>query len=97
MSESHARYHSIALESDYQPGTYKLKFSTMPGMSTSVGDLQMGDLTRLANVLAGQKLLPDGMALVAFDPSDAISVIQALRDVVGPDVLRIVANAELVR
>ena len=99
MSETTARYHSITLEPDdmAKDGTCRLKFSTMPGMSTSIGDLHAGDLDALAHVLSGSSLLPDGLAVVAFDPADAISIVRALRDVIAPDVLRIVASAELAR
>jgi hypothetical protein len=99
MSESDGRYHSITLEPDdmAKDGTHRLKFSTMPGMSMTVGDLHSGDLGALAHILAGNSLLPDGMALVAFDPADAVSIIRALRDAVTADVLRVVAHAELTR
>jgi hypothetical protein len=48
-----ARYHSITLELDpmASDGTYQLKFSTTPGMSTSITELRMGDLDALAGVL----------------------------------------------
>ena len=39
---SNTRYHSISLEPDDRPGTYRLAFSTMPGMSTSITDLRNG-------------------------------------------------------
>ena len=48
---SNTRYHSISLEPDDRPGTYRLAFSTMPGMSTSITDLRMGDLDALARIL----------------------------------------------
>ena len=50
---SYARYHSIALVLDPMgpANTYKLQFSTMPGMSTSITDLRMGDLDALARIL----------------------------------------------
>lgn len=46
------RYHSISLEPDDigRPGTFKLTFSTMPGMSTAVGELYEGDLDALARI-----------------------------------------------
>jgi hypothetical protein len=57
-----ARYHSIALEPDPmgQPGTYMLKFSTMPGMSTSITDLRNGDLDALAGILHDRAILGEG-------------------------------------
>ena len=50
---SYARYHSISLQLDPMgpADTYVLQFSTMPGMSTSITDLRMGDLDALARVL----------------------------------------------
>ena len=36
-------------------------------------------------------------AEVRFDPEDPVSIIRALREVVSRDVLRVVANAELLR
>jgi hypothetical protein len=50
---TNTRYHSIALEPDDmgRPREYTLKFSTMPGMSTSVGELRDGDLDALADIL----------------------------------------------
>jgi hypothetical protein len=58
-----ARYYSISLELDPmgQPGTYKLTFSTMPGMSTSITELRMGDLDALARILGDRN---DGLAVV---------------------------------
>ena len=52
-----ARYYSITLERDWteRPGTYQLKFSTGPGMSTVVGDLRMGDLDALAGIIADRE------------------------------------------
>lgn len=99
MNETDARYHSITLEPDdmAKDGACRLKFSTMPGMSMSVGELHAGDLDALVHVLSGSSLLPDGLTVVAFDPSDAISIIRALRDAVSPQTLRIVASAELAR
>ena len=48
-----ARYHSITLQPDSEgkPGTYQLRFSTMPGMSVSITDLHEGDLDTLALLL----------------------------------------------
>ena len=50
---SYARYHSISLQLDPMgpAGTYKLQFSTMPGMSTSITELRMGDLDALTRIL----------------------------------------------
>lgn len=49
-----ARYYGITLEPDRDgaAGTYQLKFSTMPGMSTSITELRMGDLDALAGILS---------------------------------------------
>jgi hypothetical protein len=41
--------------------------------------------------------LAAGEVHVTFDPSDAVSVIRALREVIGPETLRVVAHAELTR
>lgn len=57
-----ARYHSIALVPDDtgKAATYKLRFSTMPGMSTEITELNMGDLDALARVLAGRNRAANG-------------------------------------
>lgn len=57
-----ARYHSIILQPDAMspPGTYTLKFSTMPGMSTSITELRMGDLDALAAILNDRASAADG-------------------------------------
>lgn len=41
--------------------------------------------------------VPHGRVSVSFDPGDPVSIIRALRDVVGADTLRVVAHAELTR
>jgi hypothetical protein len=39
------RYYNIELVRDSDsPGEFMLKFSTVPGMSTTVGELKLGDL-----------------------------------------------------
>lgn len=65
-----ARYYSITLQPDaYAPqGTYTLKFSTSPGMSTSVGELRMGDLDALASILNDRASAADGPLIVAPRP-----------------------------
>ena len=52
MSEP-GRYYSITLEHDPadRSGVFRLKFSTMPGMSTSITELHMADLDALAGIL----------------------------------------------
>ena len=59
---STARYHSITLKPDPMgpDGTYALQFSTMPGMSTSITDLRMGDLDALARILNGRNEAASG-------------------------------------
>ena len=60
---STARYHSISLQLDPMgpADTYKLQFSTMPGMSTSITDLHMGDLDALlARILSGRNEAASG-------------------------------------
>ena len=59
---SYARYHSISLQLDPvgPDGTYKLQFSIMPGMSTSITDLRMGDLDALARILNGRNEAASG-------------------------------------
>ena len=67
MSQSNARYHSIILEPDAmsQPGTYRLRFSTTPGMSTAIGDLRMGDLDALAGLLEDRTEAAQGPLVAA--------------------------------
>ena len=59
---SNARYHSITLQLDPMgpAGTYKLQFSTMPGMSTSITELRMGDLDALTRILNGRNEAASG-------------------------------------
>jgi hypothetical protein len=59
---SDGRYYSITLEPDLteRPGIYMLKFSTMPGMSTAVGELRMADLDALADILRDREDIGDG-------------------------------------
>lgn len=59
---SYARYHSISLQLDPMgpAGTYVLQFSTMPGMSTSITELRMGDLDALARILSGRNEAASG-------------------------------------
>lgn len=64
---SDARYYSITLEADdlSTSGAYRLKFSTMPGMSTVVGELHMGDLDVLASILHDRVAVADGPLVAA--------------------------------
>ena len=66
---SNARYHSITLKPDpaSHPGAYELQFSTMPGMSTTITDLRMGDLDALADILSSRDVAANG-ATVATPP-----------------------------
>jgi hypothetical protein len=38
-----------------------------------------------------------GLVTVTFDPRDPVSVLRALREAVGRDVLKVVADAEALR
>ena len=54
---SDGRYYSIRLmPDDSGEGTYRLSFSTQPGMSTSIGELRMGDLDALASILVDRRV-----------------------------------------
>lgn len=61
------RYYSIILEQDLteRPGVYQLKFSTMPGMSTSITSLTMTDLDALASILNDRNDAASGERIVA--------------------------------
>jgi hypothetical protein len=64
-----ARYYSITLQNDRgssEPGTYELKFSTGPGMSTTITDLRMGDLDALADVLSKRNSAASGEPVTAM-------------------------------
>ena len=64
---SDGRYYSITLQPDdtSQPGVYQLKFSTMPGMSTSITDLRMADLDALARILGDRNDAASGERIIA--------------------------------
>lgn len=64
---SEGRYYSITLEPDItgRDATYQLKFSTMPGMSTSITELRMSDLDALANILSDRDDAASGKPIVA--------------------------------
>jgi len=64
---SGARYHSITLQLDPMgpADTYKLSFSTMPGMSTSITELRMGDLDALARILGDRNDAASGETVTA--------------------------------
>lgn len=61
------RYYSITLEHDPadRSGVFQLKFSTMPGMSTSVTELRMADLDALAGILAERHVAASVGPLIA--------------------------------
>lgn len=65
-----ARYYSITLQADPMgsPGSYSLKFSTMPGMSTAIGELRMGDLDSLARILDDRASAAAGSVIAAPRP-----------------------------
>ena len=64
---NNARYHSITLVLDPMgpADTYKLSFSTTPGMSASITDLRMGDLDALASILADRNDAASGGTITA--------------------------------
>lgn len=67
MAQPDARYYRIALEPDLTgaPGSYELKFNTMPGMASSISELRMGDLDALARILANRNDAASGETVVA--------------------------------
>ena len=61
-----ARYYSIALEpDDFEPGAYRLRFTTAPGMSAMIGELRTGDLDALATILRDRNNAASGERITA--------------------------------